>query len=178
MVMQSHWPRWCCTDLVTASVASSAMFAGSARILVVVLRWRSEFSTAGRSATSEQCCSSHVRTVRHNSSMLAVETMLLYDVKSGCIITLKIQNFQFCSVRFLTYSSNISFSLLARCRETGAPVAGSCAWHTFMAWLRDSILLRNISASSCNCERSARNCTIYSPAFCNMAALLTLEFGF
>lgn len=39
-----------------------------------------------------------------------------------------IQNFQFSSVRTRTYSSNISLILLARWRDTGAPVAGSIAW--------------------------------------------------
>lgn len=39
-----------------------------------------------------------------------------------------IQNFQFSRVRIRTYSSNISLILLARWRDTGAPVAGSMAW--------------------------------------------------
>lgn len=43
-----------------------------------------------------------------------------------------IQNFQLDSVRFLTYSWNISFIWSARWRVTGTPVAGSWAWH----WLR------------------------------------------
>jgi hypothetical protein len=39
-----------------------------------------------------------------------------------------IQNFQLSRVRIRTYSSNISLILLARWRDTGAPVAGSMAW--------------------------------------------------
>lgn len=39
-----------------------------------------------------------------------------------------IQNFQFSWVRTRTYSSNISFILLVRWRDTGAPVAGNNDW--------------------------------------------------
>lgn len=90
----------------------------------------------------------------------------------------KIQNFQLDSVRFLTYSWNISFIWSARWRVTGTPVAGSWAWHWLIWTFRDSISCLRISASFCICFLSAFNFLQYSAVFCSIAALLTLAFGF
>lgn len=55
-----------------------------------------------------------------------------------------IQNFQLDSVRFLTYSWNISFIWSARWRVTGTPVAGSWAWHWLLEENQDKYQMWNI----------------------------------
>lgn len=59
---------------------------------------------------------------KHSHTYCCPPDLICNDVKDT------IQNFQLSSVRILTYSSNISLILLARWRDTGAPVAGSIAW--------------------------------------------------
>lgn len=157
---------------LTAWIACSGISVGSDRIDVVVLRWRSVLSTIGRRTGREQCWSTQDNVDLHKSSKLVLVTIVLKESNNGLMIMLKIQNFQFWSVRDLTYSSNSSFMWSNRCCVTGTPVAGSCCWLTLIEALSSSISSLRRLASSCSCDLSCCSFAIYSTVFCRVTALL------
>ena len=67
-----------------------------------------------------------------------------------------IQNFQFCSVRFRTYSSNISFIWSTLCRVTGTPVSGSWDCTTLRAKPHVSLAQPGITRAQTYCATLAQ----------------------
>lgn len=145
---------------------------------VVVDSWRNLLDTAGLNSTREQCWSTQSCEDRHISSKLATDTVWLKEFISGSNIKPKIQNFQLSSVRCRTYCWYSSLTRPVRCRDTGAPLAGSAVCRLFSELLSVSISLRSASIFSFVADRSTRSCLMYSAPFCSMAALLSFAFGF
>ena len=108
-----------------------------------------EFSTSGRSCTSEACWSSQELAVLDRSSGLLELTVLSYDSSSGCMIREKTQYFQFCMVHAALCLSKSSCSLLGLGPTVplAEPAVGSWAWKLLISWLSCSTEARRATTS-------------------------------
>lgn len=141
------------------------------------------------------------KTTHIKASSLLKKTPQWVLLVSNCVSKDTIQNFQFCRVRFFTYSLNFSCMWSKRCRLMGTPVAGSCSWHKLwlsrggrqimpaamqsvalrqmvemltylIEVLSSSISSRSLLTSSCICCLSCWSFPMCSTVFCSVTALL------